>query len=50
MVWYLTPDQALIHRRDSRTNNKKYADDDNDNSRENPSYDFSIGKIQSIEK
>jgi transcription initiation factor TFIIB len=50
MVWYLTPDQALIHHRDSRTNNKKDADDDNDNSRENPSYDFSIGrKIQSIE-
>jgi transcription initiation factor TFIIB len=49
MVWYLTPDQVLIHRRDSRTNNKKDADDYNDNSRENPSYDFSIGKIQSIE-
>jgi ribosomal protein S27E len=49
MVWYLTPDQALIHHKDSRTNNKKDADDDNDNSRENPSYDFSIGKIQSIE-
>src|SRR5919109_3372821 len=49
MVWYLTADQALIHRRDSSTNSKKDADDDNDNSRENPSYDFSIGKIQSIE-
>ncbi|MFL6396817.1 MAG: transcription initiation factor IIB family protein, partial [Nitrososphaeraceae archaeon] len=34
---------------DLRTNNKKDADDYNDNSRENPSYDFSIGKIQSIE-
>jgi hypothetical protein len=32
------------------TNNKKDADDDNDNSRDNPSYDFSIGKITSIEK
>jgi hypothetical protein len=49
MVWYLTPDQALIHRRDSSTNSKKDADDDNDNSRENPNYDFSIGKIQSIQ-
>jgi transcription initiation factor TFIIB len=51
MVWYLTPDQALIHRSDSSTNSKKDADDDNDdnNSRENPSYDFSIGKIQSIQ-
>ncbi|MFL6405033.1 MAG: TFIIB-type zinc ribbon-containing protein, partial [Nitrososphaeraceae archaeon] len=49
MVLYLTPDQVLIHHRDSRTNNKKDADDYNDNSRENPSYDFSIGKIQSIE-
>jgi transcription initiation factor TFIIB len=51
MVWYLTPDQALIHRSDSSTDSKKDADDDNDdnNSRENPSYDFSIGKIQPIE-
>src|SRR5919202_3357859 len=49
MVWYLTPDQALIHRMDSRTNNKKDANDGNDSSRENTSYDFSIVKIQSIE-
>ncbi|MFL6472394.1 MAG: transcription initiation factor IIB family protein [Nitrososphaeraceae archaeon] len=47
MVWYLTPDQALIHRRDSRTN--KQDDVNNNNSRENPNYDFSIDKIQSIE-
>jgi transcription initiation factor TFIIB len=46
MVWYLTPDQVLIHR-DSKKTNKK---DDNDNdSKENPNYDFSIDKIQSIE-
>ncbi len=49
MVWYLTPDQSLIHRSDSSTNSKKGADDDNHNSRKNPSYDFSIGKIQSIQ-
>ena len=49
MVWYLTPDQALIHRMDSRTNNKKDANDGNDSSRENTSYDFSILKIESIE-
>jgi transcription initiation factor TFIIB len=49
MVWHLTPDQALIHRTGSRTNNKKAADGDNDNCRENPSYDFPIGKIEHIE-
>src|SRR5919205_3824348 len=49
MVRYLTADQDLIHCRDSKTNSKKDADDDNDNSMENPSYDFSIGKIQSIQ-
>ena len=48
MVRYLTPDQALIHRTGSRTNHKKAADRDNDNCRENPRNDFSIGKIQSI--
>ena len=49
MVWYLTPDQTLMHRKDSSTNSKKDTDDDNHSSRENPSYDFSIGKIQSIQ-
>src|ERR1044072_6690190 len=48
MVRYLTPDQALTHRKGSRTNHKKAADLDNDNCRENPRNDFSIGKIQSI--
>jgi transcription initiation factor TFIIB len=47
MDWYLTPDQVLIHHRDSKTNKKQ--DNDNNNSRENPNYDFSIDKIQSIE-
>jgi transcription initiation factor TFIIB len=47
MVWHLTPDQVLIHHRDSKTNNKEH--NDNNNSRENPNYDFSIDKIQSIE-
>ncbi|MFL6331630.1 MAG: TFIIB-type zinc ribbon-containing protein, partial [Nitrososphaeraceae archaeon] len=46
MIWYLTPDQVLIHHRDSKKTNKE---DDNNNSRENPNYDFSIDKIQSIE-
>jgi transcription initiation factor TFIIB len=46
MIWYLTPDQVLIHHRDSKKTNKE---DDNNNSRENPNYDFSINKIQSIE-
>ena len=50
MVWYLTPDQTLIHsRRDSKTNNKSKKNDDKDYSRENPNYDFSIVKIQSVE-
>ncbi|MFL6420331.1 MAG: transcription initiation factor IIB family protein [Nitrososphaeraceae archaeon] len=48
MVWYLTPDQVLIHHSDSKTTNKK-DDDNNNNSRENPNYDFSVNKIQSIE-
>jgi transcription initiation factor TFIIB len=48
MVWYLTPDQVLIHRhRVSKTNKKQ--DNDGNNSRENPNYDLSIGKIQRIE-
>src|SRR6187200_3068118 len=38
MVWYLTPDQVLIHHRDSKNN-----------SRENLNYEISIDKIQSIE-
>ncbi|MFL6410844.1 MAG: hypothetical protein ACJ71K_06330 [Nitrososphaeraceae archaeon] len=46
MIWYLTPDQVLIHHRDSKKTNKE---DDSNNSRENPNYDFSIDKIQSIE-
>jgi transcription initiation factor TFIIB len=45
MVWYLTPDQVLIHHRDSRKTNEK-RDDDKNNSRENPNYDFSIYKIE----
>jgi transcription initiation factor TFIIB len=49
MVWYLTPDQALIHRTGSRTNHKKAADRNNDSHSENPSYDFPIGKIQHME-
>jgi transcription initiation factor TFIIB len=47
MVWYLTPDQVLIHHKDSKTNKKQ--DNDNNNSRANPNYDFSINKIQHIE-
>ena len=47
MVWYLTRDQVLIHHRDSKPNKKQ--DNDNNNSRENPNYDFSIDKIQRIE-
>ena len=39
MVWHLTTDQALIHRRNLGTSNKKGADRDNDNCSENPSYD-----------
>jgi hypothetical protein len=46
MVWYLTPDQVIIHHRDSKTDKEE---DDNNNSRENLNYDFSIDKIQSIE-
>src|SRR5919198_5645200 len=50
MVWYLTPDQVLIHHRDSKkTNKKREEDDNNNNSRVNPNYDISIDKIQSIE-
>jgi hypothetical protein len=52
MVWYLTPDhstRALIHRTGSRTNHKKAADPDHDNCSENPSHDFPIGKIQTID-
>jgi transcription initiation factor TFIIB len=47
MVWYLTPDQVLIHHRDSKTNKKE--DVDNNNTRDNPNYDFPIDKIQNIE-
>ncbi len=49
MVWYLTPDQVLIHHRDSKPNKKQDNDNNNNNTRENPNYDFSIDKIQSIE-
>jgi hypothetical protein len=48
MVWYLTPNQALIHQMDSKTTNKK-RDDNISNSRKNPNYDFSIDKIQIID-
>jgi transcription initiation factor TFIIB len=49
MVWYLTPDQPLIHgHRASKTNKKNNGD--NNCHRENPSYDLSIvDKIQCIE-
>ena len=49
MVWYLTPDQTLIHgHRASKTNKKNNGD--NSYSRESPSYDLSIvDKIQRIE-
>jgi transcription initiation factor TFIIB len=48
MVWYLTPDQTLVHRhRVSKTNKRN---DTINNSREDPNYDLSIGKIQRIEK
>jgi transcription initiation factor TFIIB len=49
MVWYLTPDQVLIHHKDSKPNKKQDNDNNNNNSRENPNYDFSINKIQYIE-
>src|SRR5919198_1543280 len=49
IVWYLIPDQALIHHRDSKTTSSKKHDDSNNNSIENPNYDFSIDKIQNIE-
>jgi transcription initiation factor TFIIB len=46
MVWYLTPDQSLIHsHRVSKTNKRN---GDNGYNRENPNYDLSIGKIQRI--
>ena len=48
MVWYLTPNRALIHQMDSKTTNKK-RDDNISNSRKNPNYDFSIDKIQIID-
>jgi transcription initiation factor TFIIB len=50
MVWYLTPDQVLIHHRDSKPNKKQdNNNNNNNNTRENPNYDFSIDKIQRIE-
>jgi transcription initiation factor TFIIB len=50
MVWYLTPDQTLIHsHRDSKTNKIKKNGINNTYSRENPTYDLSIDKIQSVE-
>ena len=46
MVWYLTPDQSLIHsHRVSKTNKRN---GDNGYNIENPNYDLSIGKIQCI--
>ena len=49
MVWYLTPDQTLIHRhRDSKTNKIK-KNGNNNYSIENPTYDLSIDKIQRVE-
>src|SRR5919197_5135592 len=47
MVWYLTPDQSLIHRHTTSKTNKRNGN--NNNSRENPRYALSIGKIQRIE-
>jgi transcription initiation factor TFIIB len=47
MVWYLTPDQALIHHHKISKTNKKIGN--SNNSRENPNYDLSIGKIYRIE-
>jgi transcription initiation factor TFIIB len=46
MVWYLTPDQALIHRHKISKTNKRNGD--NGYNRENPKYDLSIDKIQRI--
>ena len=50
MVWYLTPDQVLMHRMVSKTSKK---DDGNNNKKsrekEDPNYDFSIDKVQYIE-
>src|SRR5919198_844848 len=48
MAWYLTPNQVLIHHRDSKTTGKK-REDNNSNSRKNPNYDISIDKIQIID-
>src|SRR5919198_3940116 len=49
MVWYLTPDQTLIHRHKILKTNKRNGNNNN-NSRENPRYDLSIvDKIQRIE-
>jgi transcription initiation factor TFIIB len=50
VVWYLTPDQVLIHsHRDSKTDKNKNKDD-NTNSRENLNYDLSsVDKIHHIE-
>src|SRR5919202_7087312 len=45
MVWYLTPDQTLVHRhRVSKTSKRNIIN----NSRENPNYNLSIEKIQGI--
>src|SRR5919202_5388199 len=46
MVWHITPDQTLIHRHRVSKTNKRIGIN---NSRENPNYDLSIGKIQGIE-
>src|ERR671932_1270906 len=47
MVCHITPDQTLIHRHRVSKTNKRIGIN---NSRENPNYDLSIGKIQRIEK
>jgi|SRR5215212_639917 transcription initiation factor TFIIB len=48
MVRYLTPDQVLIHHRNSKTN-RKHNDNNKTNSVDDPSYDFSIDKTSHIE-
>ena len=49
MVWYLTPDQTLIHRHGaSKTNKRNGINNNNNNSTENPNYDISIDKLQRI--
>jgi transcription initiation factor TFIIB len=49
MVWYLTPDQVLIHHRDSKNRKKANNNNNHDNGIESPNYDFSIDNKESIE-